>query len=152
MESRPASPTGGSCCGSDKTCQIISPFPPCQTLGFDVWCRFWFHLCVGRDAGVPFAAQGGCEVIFLSFYSVPVRISTPNGLRSWKSECERMGPCRAPSCAGSAKPWNGCVEKDLKDHLIPDPCHGPGYLPPDQVVQDHIQPGLEHFKKVTSVQ
>lgn len=32
-----------------------------------------------------------------------------------------MGPCRAPSCAGSAESWNGWVEKDLKDHLIPAP-------------------------------
>lgn len=44
------------------------------------------------------------------------------------------------------------VEKNLKDHLIPPSCHGQELLPLDQVVQDHIQPGLEHFEKVSSVQ
>jgi len=36
------------------------------------------------------------------------------------------------------------VGKDLKDHLVPSPCHGQGPLPPDQVAQSPVQPGLEH--------
>ncbi|KAK4821804.1 hypothetical protein QYF61_003833 [Mycteria americana] len=38
------------------------------------------------------------------------------------------------------------VAKDLKDHLVPTPCHGQGQLPLDQVAQSPMQPGLEHFQ------
>ena len=36
------------------------------------------------------------------------------------------------------------LEGNLKDHLIPTPCHGQGHLPPAQVAQSPIQPGLGH--------
>ncbi|KAK4821027.1 hypothetical protein QYF61_012113 [Mycteria americana] len=36
------------------------------------------------------------------------------------------------------------VGRDLTDHPVPTPCHGQGHLPPDQVAQSPIQPGLEH--------
>ena len=36
--------------------------------------------------------------------------------------------------------WLG---KDLKDHLVPTPCHEQGHLPLDQGAQSSIQPGLE---------
>jgi len=38
------------------------------------------------------------------------------------------------------------VERDLKDLLVPIPCHGQGHLPLDQVTQSPIQHGLEHFQ------
>jgi len=38
------------------------------------------------------------------------------------------------------------VGRDLKDHLVPTPCHEQGHLPLDQVAQSSIQPGLEHFQ------
>jgi len=38
------------------------------------------------------------------------------------------------------------VGRDLKDQLIPTPCHGQGHLPPDQVAPSPIQPGLECFQ------
>ena len=38
------------------------------------------------------------------------------------------------------------VGRDLKDHLVPTPCHGQGHLPPDQVAQSPSKPGLEHFQ------
>jgi len=36
------------------------------------------------------------------------------------------------------------VGRHLKAHLVPTPCHEQGHLPPDQVAQSSIQPGLEH--------
>ena len=36
------------------------------------------------------------------------------------------------------------VGRDLKDHLVPTPCHGQRHLPLDQGAQSPIQPGLEH--------
>ena len=33
------------------------------------------------------------------------------------------------------------VRRDLKDHLVPTPCHGQGHLPLDQLAQSPIQPG-----------
>jgi len=36
------------------------------------------------------------------------------------------------------------VGRDLKDHLVPNPCHEQGHLPLDQVAQSSIQPGPEH--------
>ena len=36
------------------------------------------------------------------------------------------------------------VGRDLKDHLIPAPCHEQGHLPLHQVAQSPIQPGLGH--------
>jgi len=38
------------------------------------------------------------------------------------------------------------IGRDLKDHLIPTPCHEQGHLPLHQVAQSSIQPGLEHFQ------
>jgi len=38
------------------------------------------------------------------------------------------------------------VERDLKNHLVANPCNGQGHFPLDQVPQSHIQPGLEHFQ------
>ena len=38
------------------------------------------------------------------------------------------------------------VGKDLKDHLVPPPCHGQGHLPLAQVAQSPVQPGLEPFQ------
>jgi len=39
------------------------------------------------------------------------------------------------------------VGRDLTDHLIPNPCRGQGRpLPPDQVAQSPVQPGLEHLQ------
>lgn len=38
------------------------------------------------------------------------------------------------------------IWKDLKDHHVPLLCHVQGHLPLDQVLQSHIQPGLEQFK------
>jgi len=38
------------------------------------------------------------------------------------------------------------VGRDLTDHLIPPTGHGQGHLPPAQVAQSSIQPGLEHFQ------
>jgi len=40
------------------------------------------------------------------------------------------------------------VRRDLKDHLVPTPCHGQGHFPLDQVAQSLIQPSLEHFQGV----
>jgi len=34
--------------------------------------------------------------------------------------------------------------RDLKDHLVPGPCHEQGHLPLGLVAQSSIQPGLEH--------
>lgn len=39
------------------------------------------------------------------------------------------------------------VGSDLKNHLVPNPCYGQGYLPLAQVTQSPIQPGLEHHQK-----
>jgi len=42
--------------------------------------------------------------------------------------------------------WNQRIawsEKDLKHHLVSNPCHGQGRQPLDQAAQSHIQPGLE---------
>jgi len=36
------------------------------------------------------------------------------------------------------------VGRELKDHLVPNPCRKQGHLPLDQVAQSSIQPGLEH--------
>jgi len=36
------------------------------------------------------------------------------------------------------------VGRDLKDHLVPSPCHGQGHLPLAHAAQSSIQPGLEH--------
>jgi len=38
------------------------------------------------------------------------------------------------------------VGRDLKSHLVPIPCHEQGHLPPEQVAQSPIQPGLEHCR------
>jgi len=38
------------------------------------------------------------------------------------------------------------VGRDRKDHPVPNPCHGQGHLPPDQIAQSPIQPGLEHLQ------
>ena len=38
------------------------------------------------------------------------------------------------------------IGRVLTDHLVPTPCHGQGHLPPDQVAQSPVQPGLEHFQ------
>jgi len=38
------------------------------------------------------------------------------------------------------------IGTDLKDYLVPTPCHGQGHLPLDQVSQSPMQPGLEHFQ------
>ncbi|EOB08416.1 hypothetical protein Anapl_06434, partial [Anas platyrhynchos] len=38
------------------------------------------------------------------------------------------------------------VGRNLKDHPFPPPCHGQEHLPPDQVAQSPIQPGLEHLQ------
>lgn len=38
------------------------------------------------------------------------------------------------------------VGVDLKDDLVPTPCHGQEYLPLDQVARGLIQPGFEHFQ------
>jgi len=35
------------------------------------------------------------------------------------------------------------VGRDLKDHLVPTPCHGQGHLPLHQVDQSPVQPSLE---------
>ena len=40
------------------------------------------------------------------------------------------------------------VGRDLKDDIVPTPCHGQGCHLPDQVVQGPIQPGLEHPQSV----
>ena len=45
------------------------------------------------------------------------------------------------------KVWVG---RDLKGHLIPAPCHRQGHLPPDQVAQSPIQPGLKHLQGWTT--
>jgi len=37
------------------------------------------------------------------------------------------------------------VKRKLKHHLVPSPCHGQGHLPPDQVAQSPLQPGLDHL-------
>lgn len=37
----------------------------------------------------------------------------------------------------------GWAGKDLKDHLIPNPCHGQGHPPLNQVTQSPMQPGFE---------
>jgi len=39
--------------------------------------------------------------------------------------------------------WLG-LEGTLKIIWFQPPCHGQGHLPPDQVAQSPIQPGLEH--------
>jgi len=36
------------------------------------------------------------------------------------------------------------VGMDLKDHLVPSPCHEQGHLPLDRVAQSSIQPGVGH--------
>ncbi|GAB0192649.1 cAMP-dependent protein kinase inhibitor alpha [Grus japonensis] len=36
------------------------------------------------------------------------------------------------------------VGRDLKDHLVPTPCHGQGHPPLDHIAQSLIRPGLEH--------
>ena len=36
------------------------------------------------------------------------------------------------------------ILRDLKDHLLPSPCHD---LSPDQVAQSLIQSGLEHIER-----
>ena len=38
------------------------------------------------------------------------------------------------------------VGRDLKDHLVPTPCHGQKHLPLDQVAQSPSQPGFGHFQ------
>jgi len=38
------------------------------------------------------------------------------------------------------------VGRDLIDHPVPHPCHGQGPLPPGQVAQSPVQPGLERFQ------
>jgi len=38
------------------------------------------------------------------------------------------------------------VGKELKDQTVPTPCHRQGQLPLAQVVQSHIQTGLENFQ------
>jgi len=38
------------------------------------------------------------------------------------------------------------VGRDLKDYLVPTPCHEQGHLPLHQVAQSSIQPGLKHFQ------
>ncbi|NXG55756.1 PR40A factor, partial [Hemiprocne comata] len=56
---------------------------------------------------------------------------------------------------GVAVSWELCIAmksqtglgwRDLKDHLVPNPLHGQGHLPPDQVAPSPIQPALEHFQ------
>ena len=37
-----------------------------------------------------------------------------------------------------------CVGEDLKDHLVPTPCHGQSYHPADQAAQSRIQ--SEHIE------
>jgi len=39
------------------------------------------------------------------------------------------------------------AEKDHNAHLISTPCYVQGCQPPDQAVQSHIQPGLEHISE-----
>jgi len=39
------------------------------------------------------------------------------------------------------------VGRDLKDHLVLNPCHGQGHLPLDHYAQSLIQPGPEHFQR-----
>ena len=41
--------------------------------------------------------------------------------------------------------WQG-LEGTLKPIWFQPPCHEQGHLPPDQVAQSSIQPGLEHCK------
>lgn len=38
------------------------------------------------------------------------------------------------------------VGKDLKEHLVPNPCCGLGHLSLDLVAQSFIQHGLKHFQ------
>lgn len=38
----------------------------------------------------------------------------------------------------------GWVGTDLKDHLVPCPCHGQGHLPLGQAAKGFAQPGSEH--------
>lgn len=35
---------------------------------------------------------------------------------------------------------------DLKDHLVPTPCHGQEHFPLDQIAQGLTQPGFEDFQ------
>ena len=38
------------------------------------------------------------------------------------------------------------VVKDLTEHLVPTPLPWAGHLPPHQVAQSPVRPGLEHFQ------
>ena len=38
------------------------------------------------------------------------------------------------------------IGRDLKDHVVPNPCHEEGCHPSDQAAQGPIQPVLEHLK------
>lgn len=38
------------------------------------------------------------------------------------------------------------VGGDLKDYLVPPPCHGPAHLALDQAAQSLIQPSFERFR------
>ena len=42
------------------------------------------------------------------------------------------------------------VGRELKDLLVPTPCHGQGHLPLDQAAESPVQPGLEHFREGAS--
>lgn len=39
-----------------------------------------------------------------------------------------------------------CFGRDLKDNLVPTPCHGQGPLPPDHAAQVPILPGFESLQ------
>ena len=72
---------------------------------------------------------------------------------------ERENPSKSPrkealcyksQTQGSEKHRLAWVERELKDHPVPAPCHGQGCQPPNQalgqVVQGPIQPGLEYLQ------
>jgi len=39
-----------------------------------------------------------------------------------------------------------CVGRDLRNHLVPTPCHGYGCHPSDEAAQGPIQPSHEHLQ------
>ena len=41
--------------------------------------------------------------------------------------------------------WIG-LEGTFRGHLVPPPCHGRGYLQPDQVAESPVQPDFECFQ------